>query len=219
MKHIARIALPGLVSVSLIYGQSPTSQHPFEGIIEFKMQDLMEVVIFDLFVKGDRMMMQSHARNDARPTFIWDFGGGKLITFVTATEKYLERPYTPSAPTVTEEMPDIKATEERETIAGLPSDLFIVRSDEAEIEVWATKTLGALASIGNPNRPTKNLTWQQHLRQQGYTITRMVWKDASGYETGRWEILKVTRRAVPESVFRIPRGFQKVENEQELFRR
>ncbi|GEM_PF-5136864 len=219
MKHIARIALFGLLSVALTYGQGPSSQRPFEGVIEFKMQDVVEVVMYDLYVKGDRMMMQSHARNDVIPTFIWDYGAGKSITFVTATEKYIEKLHGSSKQTDSEESPNIEAMEEQETIAGLPSDLFIVQSDEAEMEVWATKVLGALESIGNPNRPTKNLRWQQHLRNQGYTITRMVWKDAAGYETGRWEILKVTRKTVPESVFRIPRGFQKVENEQELFRR
>ncbi|MEX2089809.1 MAG: hypothetical protein WEB62_08545, partial [Bacteroidota bacterium] len=51
----------------LVSGQGQRPVLPFEGIIEFKMQNLESVQFFESYIRGDRVRMQTKEKLDYVP--------------------------------------------------------------------------------------------------------------------------------------------------------
>ncbi|MEX1274456.1 MAG: DUF4412 domain-containing protein [Bacteroidota bacterium] len=202
----------------LVSGQGQRPVLPFEGIIEFKMQNLESVQFFESYIKGDRVRMQTKEKLDYVPIVIQDHGAQTTFFLVTATERYFQAPMSPGTPEPEAQRFEVEQTAEKETIAGLPCELFTVKMADGELEVWATLALGTVAgfsqSLNKDN--TTQPTWESYFTSRGYTGARVIIYNAEGHEQGRYELTGVTRKAVPESLLRVPRGYERVADQKDL---
>lgn len=207
--------------VTLVFGQRERAVLPFEGVVEFKLQNIESVQFFEMYIKGERVRTQTKEKLDYVPILIQDYATQTSFIMVTATERYVQAPL-PGGGTESEtQVSTVEQTGEKETIAGLSCEQFIVKLNEGELEVWATLALGKVAGFSRSfnQENSKQPTWESYFSSKGYSALRAIVYNGEGHEQGRYEVTNVTRKAVPESQFRVPRGYDKVAEQKDLIQR
>lgn len=218
MKQFTGLLTLLIALTALSFSQGQRSVLPFEGIIEFKVQNLESVQFFESFVKGERMRMQTKEKLDYFPIQIHDNAARTVSLMVTATERYLSVPMPQSDPENAAPSFEVKETGEKETIAGLPCELFTVNLPDTQLDVWVTFALGTVAGFSNTvNQGNSDASdWESYFTSKGYTAVRVIVYNTEGHEQGQFEVTSVTRKAVPESLFRVPRGYEQVARQEDL---
>lgn len=218
MKRFPAVLTFLVLLIPLVSGQGQQPVLPFEGIIEFKMQNLESVQFFELYVKGDRVRVQTKEKLDLSPIVIQDHGAQTTYILVTATERYFQAQMSQGTPGPEAQRFEVEQTAEKEAIAGLPCELFTVKMTDGELEVWATLALGKIAGFSQSlnQGSTAQPTWESYFTSRGYTGARVIIYNTEGHEQGRYELTGVTRKAVPESLLRVPRGYERVADQKDL---
>jgi Domain of unknown function (DUF4412) len=107
----------------------------------------------------------------------------------------------------------LKPTGKTDTIAGYSCTEYIADGPEGRSEIWVTDQLGEYPGLFQWVGPTGRgvqQTWEVALRGRNVFPMRVVRKNLSNGSTFRLEVSSVSKGSVPDSLFTIPDGWQKV---------
>jgi hypothetical protein len=104
---------------------------------------------------------------------------------------------------------NVQKTDSTMDILDYSCDEFLVTVDSLEFEIWATKGLGTSGTF----LTLQVHEWEAKILDMGYFPMRLVMRNASGDEAARFEVTSMTKKSMSESLFRIPSGFEKVDQE------
>lgn len=198
-----------LVLVLVVSRSQSQTINPFEGTMEFKVQNIERVLFYNALVKGERMRIEPALQEDYSSSAILDHYDKKMYAVMKSMEQYAEFPLNDE--TIKSPSIKIEQTGEQETIADLDCQQLIITFQSAEIEVWATKSVGSLGGFISAVSltPNPNWMWESQLRKLGYTPLRIVQRK-DGEEMERLEVTSITEKGVSDASFRVPRQYEKV---------
>ncbi len=114
---------------------------------------------------------------------------------------------------------ELRKTGRTETILGYACDEYVIQEGKESTEVWITDRLGSFVGLALEN-PMAGMMggggrgksgWEDALKARaGAFPLRVVSRDARGRETTRVEARKVEPGDLPDGLFRVPDGFQKL---------
>lgn len=216
IKHFYRASF-ALLIVSGTNAQTGTPAKSFEGIIQLQVQDWQSVEMVNYYVKGDRARMESLPNTSAGPYYIIDHSAKKMFMILTDRDSYLEismeKP--PGGQANTEPAPEpITKTDETQTILGFPCEQWILNENDITTTIWATKALSTtvtLVALQKQNIQT-SFRWDEELQLRGLFPLKLTQQDSNGTDVYKFEVLKIQRKPVNEALFRIPEGYEKIDN-------
>ncbi len=182
----------------------------FEGVLEVQVQNTERVQLYTFSVKNGKIRVEPSDVSDAAQVILVDHAAKKSYVLLPAREQYIE---IADAAEAGHQQAGIQKTELTDKIQGFTCSQFILKSNQAEIEVWATKELGTAGTMltnltaQSPDTPA----WQTELFSMGYFPMKVLLRDASGYDAGKFEVNTVQKKALGDYLFRIPMGYEKVD--------
>lgn len=205
---IAALLLPACSAIA----QELETKKSFEGILEVQVQNTERVQIFTYSVKNGRIRIEPADLSDAAQVILVDRPAKKTYVLLPAREQYIEFA---DAGEAGHESTGLQKTDLTDEIQGYSCDQLLVKSSDAEVEIWATKTFGTagtmITSVGAQTTDTP--TWETELFSKGYFPMKVIMRDASGYDVGKFEVNSVQKKALGEYLFRIPMGYEKAEKD------
>jgi hypothetical protein len=199
-----------LLTASAAVAQDLETKKSFEGVLEVQAQNTERVQIYTYFVKNGRIRVEPANVADASQVILVDHQSKKTYVLLQAREEYIE---IANAADVGREPTGLQKTDVTDEILGYTCDRFLVKSSQVEVELWATKELGMAGTMlttivaGTFDTPS----WETELLSMGYFPMKVVIRDASGYEAGKFEVNTVQKKALGDYLFRVPKGYEKVE--------
>ena len=184
----------------------------FEGVLEVQVQNTERVQLYTFSVKNGRIRVEPADVTDATQVILVDHPAKKTYVLLPPLEEYIE---IANAGEVGHEPTGLQKTELTGEILGYTCDQFIVKSSQAEVELWATKEFGTAGTMLTTivaqsfNTPT----WETELLGMGYFPMKVIIRDAAGYDAGKFEVNTVQKKALGDFLFRIPKGYEKVEKD------
>jgi hypothetical protein len=205
---IAALALAACAAVA----QDIESKKSFEGVLEVQVQNTERVQLFTFSLKNGRIRVEPADVSDAAQVILVDHAAKKTFVLLPAREQFIE---IPNAREAGQDQSGIQKTDLTDEIQGYTCDQFLLKSSQAEVEVWATKELGTAGTLlTTVNAQSLEVpAWQTELFTMGYFPMKVVLRDASGYDAGKFEVNTVQKKALGDFLFRIPRGYEKVEKD------
>ena len=196
-----------LLLFSIASSQEVVEKKTFEGVVEFEVRDFQSIQQFTLMMKGGRLRVQAEDREGAN-AFLFDYGLKKTFIIASGSEQYVELPPVLASPKVAQGKPrfDFHKTDSTDEIQGYACDQFLISSDSITLEVWATKGFGTAGCFLVPQVNE----WEWKILEMGYFPMRFIARDATGEETGRFEVTDVQKKSFSDSLLRIPSGYEKV---------
>jgi len=191
----------------------------FEGVLQYKLQTFDRIQLFNYLVKNQRIRVEAADPEDMSPIIIADYGFKKIYYVLPHREQYVELgvPQEPAAEQQqARDQAGVEKTGETDEIEGFTCDQLVVKTDNGEIEIWATKELGTPGTFYIvSNDPPASLTpWQSVILSQGYFPLRTIMKDSEGEEQTRFELSSVRKKSLSESLFRISPDYERISVEQ-----
>ena len=109
----------------------------------------------------------------------------------------------------------LQKTDVSDEILGYKCDQFLLKSSQMDVEIWATKELGTSGTMltTSPAQLMDLPAWQTELYAMGYFPMKAVLRDGSGYDLGKFEVNNVQKKSLGDFLFRIPRGYEKVDKD------
>jgi hypothetical protein len=207
-----------LVIVSLLVAacgaiaQELETKRSFEGVLEVQVQNTERVQLYTFSVKNGRIRVEPSEVSDALQVIIVDHSAKKSYVLLPAREQYVEINYPAD---FGRGQNGLQKSDQTDEIQGYSYNQFIVKSDQAEIEVWATKELGMAGTMFTNvvAQALETPPWQAELFGMGYFPMKVIIRDPSGYDAGKFEVNSVTKKSLGDFLFRIPRGYEKVDKD------
>jgi hypothetical protein len=199
-----------LLAACTAVAQDLETKKSFEGVLEVQAQNTERVQLYTYSVKNGRIRVEPANVSDAAQVILVDHPAKKTYVLLPAREEYIE---IANASEVGREPTGLQKTELTDEIQGYTCDQFLVKSSQAEIEIWATRELGTPGTMlttivaGTFDTPA----WETELLSLGYFPMKVLIRDASGYDAGKFEVNTVQKKALGDFLFRIPKGYEKVE--------
>jgi len=201
-----------LLAACAALAQDLETKKSFEGVLEVQVQNTERVQLFTFSMKNGRIRVESTEVNEAAQVVLVDHPGKRAYVLLPAREQYIE---IASASEVGREQSGIQKTELTDEIQGYTCDQFLLKSSEAEVEIWATRefgTAGTLLTTVNA-KSLDTPPWQTELFGMGYFPMKVIMRDASGYDAGKFEVNTVQKKALGDHLFRVPKGYEKAEKD------
>lgn len=112
----------------------------------------------------------------------------------------------------------IEDTGVTEKILGYTCTKYLVKAKRGDeiTELWATTELGAfvsfstLSQMGNP-RSKATASWENVLKGKNIFPLRVVVRKADGQIASQMDILSITPKALPDSLFQVPAGYERMD--------
>ena len=203
---VAALLLPACAAVA----QDLETKKSFEGVLEVQVQNTERVQLYTFSIKNCKIRVEPIDVSDAAQVILVDHPVKKTFVLLPTREQYIE---IADAAEVGHAQTGLQKTELTDEIQGFTCTQFLLKSSQAEIEVWATKEFGTAGTLlttvtaQSPDTPA----WQTQLFSMGYFPMKVVTRDASGYDTGQFEVNTVQKKTLRDYLFRIPMGYEKVE--------
>jgi hypothetical protein len=192
--------------------QDLETKKSFEGVLEVQAQNTERVQLFTYSVKNGRIRIEAADVSDAAQVLLVDHPAKKTYVLLPAREQYIE---IANAVEVGHEPTGLQKTELTDQILGYKCDQLMVKLSDAEVEIWATKDFGTagtmLTTLGAKTLDTP--AWEIELFSKGYFPLKVIIRDVSGYDAGKFEVNTVQKKALGDYLFRIPMGYEKVEKD------
>jgi len=192
--------------------QDLETKKTFEGVLEVQAQNTERVQLYTYAVKNGRIRVEPADVSDDPQVILVDYPAKKTYVLLPAREQYFE---IANAVEVGHEATGLQKTELTDEILGYKCDQLLVKLSNAEVEIWATKEFGTpgtmLTSIAAKTSDTP--AWETELFSKGYFPLKVIIRDASGYDAGKFEVNTVQKKALGDYLFRIPMGYEKVEKD------
>jgi hypothetical protein len=193
---------------TLASAQEVVEKKSFEGIVGYQIRNLESIESVSLFMKRGRLRIEGteHGGGDA---ILIDYGLKKSFVIVSGREQYIELPivFTPSKGAHVPPKVNVQKTDSTDEIEGYTCDQFLATVDTLEYEIWATKEFGTAGSLLTPQVSE----WMWKILDMGYFLMRFITRDATGEESGRFEVTSVLKKSLSEFLFRIPSGYEKID--------
>jgi hypothetical protein len=201
-----------LVAACNAVAQELETKKSFEGVLEVQVQNTERVQLYTFSVKNGRIRVEPAEVSDALQVIIVDHPAKKSYVLLPAREQYLEIKYPAD---VDRGQNGLQKSDQTDEIQGYACDQFLLKSDQAEIEVWATKELGTAGTMFTTVavQALETPPWQAELFGMGYFPMKVIIRDPSGYDAGKFEVNSVQKKNLGDFLFRIPRGYEKVDKD------
>jgi hypothetical protein len=201
-----------LLAACAAVAQDIETKKSFEGVLEVQVQNTERVQLYTFSLKNGRIRVEPAEVADAAQVILIDHPAKKTYVLLPAREQYIE---IANANEVGREQSALQRTELTDEIQGYTCDQFMLKSSEAEVEIWATKEFGTAGTLlTTVNAQSLDApAWQNELFGMGYFPMKVVMRDASGYDAGKFEVNTVQKKALGEFLFRVPKGYDKVEKD------
>jgi len=203
------------VVASVSFAQSGGTGRSFEGMLEFKLQTFDRVQYFHFHVKAAKIRVESAERDETTPIIIVDHDFRKSFYILPHREQYAELGdfQDPSVqPLESENGRGVEKTGETGEIEGFTCDQLLVKTEQGNLEIWATRGIGTAGTFyTTASEPQQNLAaWENLILSEGYFPLLTIAKDVDGDESWRLELTSVTRKTLSESLFRISSDYEKI---------
>ena len=208
----AIVAASLLLAACAAIAQDIETKRSFEGVLEVQVQNTERVQLFTFSLKNGKIRVEPAEVADAAQVLLIDNAAKRTYVLLPAREQYIELPNSGEPGRA---QSGLQRTELTDEIQGYTCDQFMLKSSEAEVEIWATKEFGTAGTfLTTVNAQTVDTpAWQNELFAMGYFPMKVVMRDASGYDAGKFEVNTVQKKALGDFLFRIPKGYDKVEKD------
>jgi hypothetical protein len=184
------------------------AQGHFEGAITAKMSGPQGgVTDVTYLVKGDQFRMDMTGRGMAM-YMLYDGPKATTTMVMPAQRMYMEMGQMMADQQSQRKTPDIKMTGKKETIAGYECEHMLITSDNEQWDVCATKSVGSFMAMTNPmgrGAPAAATAWQRIGRDMfPLKVVRPGGSDIT------FEVTKIEKKSLDNSLFTIPDGFTKM---------
>ncbi len=207
-------ALLGLLLFSaLARAQDAGIRNSFEGILHVRYQTVDEVQFIDLSVKRERIRVDAAMAEAGGTFFLVDYAAKKRFVVLPYREQYIELP-NPDVRLDPRQLKDpvsFEKTESTEEIAGFPCDQLRVKTDQGELEIWATTKFGTPGTLST-NIATmlgEKPQWEKELIRFGYFPLKVILHDGSGDQRVVFEATAIEKKALGESRFLVPSIYER----------
>jgi hypothetical protein len=194
------------------FAQDLETKKSFEGVMEVQVQNTERVQLFTYSIKNGRIRVEPTDVSDAAQVVLVDHPAKKTYVLLPAREQYIE---IANAAEIGHQPTGLQKTDLTDEILGYTCDQLMVKTTQAEVEIWATKEFGTagtmLTSIAAQTSDTP--AWESELFSKGYFPMKVIMRDVSGYDAGKFEVNLVQKKALGDYLFRIPMGYEKVEKD------
>jgi hypothetical protein len=201
-----------LLTACAAVAQDLETKKTFEGVLEVQAQNTERVQLYTYSVKNGRIRIEPADVSDAPQVILVDHPAKKTYVLLPAREQYIE---IANAVDLGHEPTGLQKTGLTDEILGYKCDQLLIKSSDAEVEIWATKEFGTagtmLTSINAQTSDTP--AWEIELFGKGYFPMKVIMRDVSGYDAGKFEVNTVQKKALGDYLFRIPMGYEKVEKD------
>jgi hypothetical protein len=200
-----------LLAACAAIAQDIETKKSFEGVLEVQVQNTERVQLYTFSLKNGKIRVEPADVADAAQVILIDNPAKRTYVLLPAREQYIEIVNARE----TGEQSGLQRTELTDEIQGYTCDQFLLKSSEAEVEIWATKEFGMAGTLLTTvsAQSLDAPAWQNELFGMGYFPMKVVMRDASGYDAGKFEVNTVQKKALGDFLFRIPKGYDKVEKD------
>jgi hypothetical protein len=222
MKSIRGILFLSLFIISFIPVKSFSQS--FEGKIVMKITGKdQEPQTIDYYCKGSKIRFEAQGEKGESGTMIIDSKSNNAIIIMPQRKMYMSYPYHnvlgAAGDTVRSkiekevEKGNIKMTGDTKNINGFKCEKWIFKDDEGKNgEAWMTKGIKNFFLFSNPmKRRSNEPEWEKKLIDEGYFPMMVTTKNADGEVESTMEVTSIEPRALDESLFAAPAGYQKME--------
>jgi hypothetical protein len=208
----AIVIATSLLTACAAFAQDLETKKSFEGVLEVQVQNTERVQLYTFSLKNGKIRVEPANVTDAAQLVLVDHPAKRTYVLLPAREQYIE---ITNVSEVGREQTGIQKTELTDEIQGYSCDQFLLKSSEAEVEIWATKEFGTAGTMLTTvtAQSLDAPTWQTELFNMGYFPMKVVMRDASGYDAGKFEVNTVQKKSLGDFLFRIPKGYEKVEKD------
>ena len=188
----------------------------FEGTIQMKGQGEGGSQTINYLVKKDRVRIEFGEKSEDQAIMILDYNRKKIYMVMPDEKGYLEMALE-SIELGKTERGEVKEklvkTGKTETISGYRCEQWLLKGEEGEVEICAAKGIGFfLQPQGiSAKRAGPRSSWTDQLTAEGLFPFRMVERSPSGEEKSRWEVTKVEKKKLSDSLFQPPAGYEKIQ--------
>ena len=192
--------------------QDLETKKSFEGVMEVQVQNTERVQLLTFSVKNGRIRVEPADVADASQVILVDHPARRVVVLLPPREEYFEIDLPGEG---TRQQSGLQKTESTDEIQGYNCDQFMLKSKQEEVEIWATKELGTAGTLLTTvtAQALQIPSWQTELFALGYFPLKVVIRDASGYDAGKFEVNSVQKKALGDFLFRIPKGYEKVDKD------
>jgi hypothetical protein len=175
----------------------------------------------DLSMKGQKQRMDMQAEGHQMAT-ITDLAKLESIILMPDQGMYMvqsiKKPLEQAMGKAGENTADVEVTGKTETILGYKCNQILVKDKGTVIELWAAEGLGLFTGLGGGGPMGGNpfgggrggagaAKWEAVLKEKGGFPLRVIARDGSF----KMEATKIEPGALPDSLFSVPAGFQKLD--------
>jgi hypothetical protein len=206
MQRFARAA--AIASLSTIPATLAAQGH-FEGVITARVAAQQGGTDVQYSIKGDQFRMDMSS-NGMSMFMLRDAAKNSTMMVMPAQRMYMETSGDMAASMQGErKLPDIKLTGKTEKIAGYECEHILLTGDDGQYDVCAAKGIGTFVTMmGGPmgrGRGAQAAAWQRLGRDLFPLKVQKV-----GNNEVAFEVTKVEKKSLDNSLFSIPEGFTKM---------
>jgi hypothetical protein len=188
----------------------------FEGTIEFKQFTAKDTTLNLYYVKGNKVKLDQLGKTShkAEGSFLFDLTTNKIIGLNHSRKVYDNVAVSKNA--ANNKIDTIIKLKDTKTIQGLKCQGYIVKSkgDNVQITFWlASGNFNFFTSVVELwNRKDKASVYFRAIKDtKGMLPMLSIEADLSGKEQGKLEVVKISKKAIDNSVLEIPKDYKKFE--------
>ena len=209
MKKLLLSSLFGISGTLMVSAQS------FEGVIEFKKHTLTDTVNYIYYVKGDKVRLDEIGSKSKKVegSFIIDLKTSSMVSLSHERKLYIEQ--APGTPAVVNGKPVVTKTGNTKTIQGMKCSEYVVKNDEEKVQVTYWLASGKYDFFSKLlkilNRKDKSEVYFGQLTgvEGMFPYLSSQVNLETGKEEVKMEVAKVDKKTVDNTMFEIPKTYQK----------
>lgn len=213
MKKLLTTAAVGILMLQVNHAQ--LLEKTFEGVIEFKKMSSIDTNQYTYYVKGDHVRIDEvdPKTKVIAGSFLIDLKQNKMTTLSHERKLYMDQKQVP--PPVVQGSPEITKTKNAKTILGVKCTEYIVKNKEENTDIsFFISNSGRYEFFGpllkTLNRKDKFSSYYLKLTGvDGLFPLLAIQRNKNGKETGKIETVKMERKELSASLFKIPAGYTK----------
>jgi len=195
--------------IVLAFLQTVYPQDKFEGKVTINVYDEGQTYAMAYYVKGDKIRFDGTEEGQQGQVII-DQAAKQYMVIMPQQKMYMvmQMPDTKlnsEKPGKTNDDGKFEKTGETKEILGYTADKWTYTDGDDKGEVWMTNEIGGFSLFDNPMAEDK-AGWQKDVETAGYFPLEV-------YENGKkvYEVTNIDKKALDESMFQPPAGFQKMD--------
>lgn len=207
-----------------LYSRPTHAQMQFEGIVETKNLTVDEhgsrqEFTMTMYVSKNALAIKNSAVGETPASTIIYRGDKKVVWMLNEEDSTYfeirqdEQPHEIRGQSGGK-VPTVKLTKKTRTLVGYPCEQIVVKDNDMETELWATKSLGHLYSTITKalGAESGGQGWENKVMEMGYYPLVAITK-VGGKVMESQEVTRIEKKSVPRTMFELPSGYRKQVNE------